>query len=255
MSAITAVVSLWWTPSDPLATSPAIALASPSIHHLLGTDEYGRDVLSRLMAGTTLTFAIAASGTAIAVVLGSVIGLLGATAGPLGLLSRGLIDLLYGFPALVLALALTSLLGTSSFVAAVAIGVGLVPFIARVIRAQTLQILRTNFVMAARTYGRGTKDILRIHVLPNLIDLLIAQTLLAFSIGIIASVGLSYLGLGPAQPTPSWGASLAEAQNYLSRDLWLVIFPIVAIVAVILSCNVLGDYLASSRAQRRRGGR
>ncbi|MGC8481131.1 MAG: ABC transporter permease, partial [Acidimicrobiales bacterium] len=135
------------------------------------------------------------------------------------------------------------------------IGIGLVPFVARVVRAQTLRIMRTNFVMAARTYGRGTWNILRIHVLRNLIELLIAQTLLAFSIGVIASVGLSYLGLGPAQPTPSWGASLAEAQNYLSRDVWLVVFPIVAIVVVILSCNVVGDYLASSRTSRRRGGR
>lgn len=255
ISALAAVVSLWWTPVDPLSTNPAMALATPSIHHLLGTDEYGRDVLSRLMAGTTLTFAIAAGGAVIALVLGTIIGVLSGIGGTVGLLSRGVIDLLYGFPALVLALALTSFLGTSSVVAAVAIGIGLVPFVARVVRAQTLRIMRSNFVMAARTYGRGTWAILRIHVLPNLMELLIAQALLAFSIGIISSVGLSYLGLGPAQPTPSWGASLAEAQNYLSRDVWLVVFPIVAIVAVILSCNVVGDYLSSSRTSRRRGGR
>jgi peptide/nickel transport system permease protein len=216
-----------------------------SRHHPFGTDEYGRDVLSRLMAGAKLTLYAGAVAVLIAVVGGVPLGLAAAaTRGTIvdDALMR-LVDLIYAFPALLAAIILAAAVGASTTSAMVAIGVASIPVFARVTRAGALQVLRSEYVLAARAYRRSTIAILWRHVLPNIRSLLIVQASLLYAIAILAEAGLSYLGLGTPPPAPSWGAMVQDAQQYLSRDPLLVFWPGIFIALAVLGFNLLGDGL------------
>lgn len=241
---IVAIVSIWWTPYGPLAVNTGSELLRPSLAHPLGTDQYGRDVLSRLMAGTQVTFVSSLGAVAIALLIGVPAGLVAAfKRGVTGeIIMRGA-DLLYSFPALLAAITLVAALGASTLTATLAIGIASIPVFARVTRSTALGVLSTEYVLAARAYGRSNLQIARRHVLPNIMPILVAQIALLLSVTILAVAALSYLGLGTPPPTPTWGGMLESAQNYLYQDPLLAIWPGMAIAVTVFGLNVLGDGL------------
>jgi peptide/nickel transport system permease protein len=250
-----ALVAVVWTPYHALAPGSE-TLAPMSWHHPLGTDEYGRDVLSRLMAGAKLVLFSGAVAVAIALVAGVPVGLAAAARGGLvdDLLMR-VVDLVYTFPALLAAVVLAAALGASETTAMAAIGIASIPVFARVTRAGAMGVMESEFVLAARAYRRSTVAILWRHVLPNIRALLIVQASLLFSIAILAEAGLSYLGLGASAPTPSWGLMVQDAQQYLNGDPLLVFWPGIFIALAVLGFNLLGDGLRDILDPRLRSSR
>jgi peptide/nickel transport system permease protein len=241
---VIALVSLGWTPYDPLGIDPSAALRSSSGAHLLGTDQYGRDVLSRLMAGTQVTIYAGIVSVAIAAGIGIPAGLLAAQRrGAIGELIMRVADVIYGFPALLAAITLSAALGASTTVAMIAIGVAYIPVFARVSRGSALTVLASGYVMAARAYGRRPAAILRRHVLPNIAPILIVQASMLYAVAVLAEAGLDFLGLGTPPPAPAWGQMIGTAQDYLSRDPMLTVWPSTVIVLAVLGFTLLGDGL------------
>jgi peptide/nickel transport system permease protein len=242
---LVALLSLLWTPYAPDAQSLGHAFAAPSLAHPLGTDEYGRDELSRLMAGSRVSLYAGVLAVLIASLVGVPAGLYAAERGGAGAeVTMRLADLLFAFPALLSAICLVAALGASTTTAMIAIGIASVPYYARVTRAGALSVLSSEYVLAARAYGRSRPAILRRHVVPNITPLLIVQSTLLFSIGILAEAALSFLGLGTAPPSATWGVMLEDAvRNYLSSNPLLALWPSLAIAVTVLGFNLLGDGL------------
>lgn len=240
-----ALISLVWTPDNPLRI-PVIqhAFSPPSGSHLLGTDQYGRDVLSRLMAGTQITLYGGIVSVLIAAIVGIPGGLYAAQRGGVrsDIIMRAA-DLMFAFPALLIAMILAADFGGSTLTAMIAIGVAYVPIFARVTRGAALQVLNTEYILAARASGESAAVILRRHVLPNIISTVIVQMTLLFSLAVLAEAALTYLGLGTPPPTPSWGHMLQTAQNYLYNDPLLTVWPGLMIAVTVLGFNLLGDGL------------
>lgn len=239
-----ALVSLVWTPYDPLGIAPSLALKGPSGGHVLGTDEYGRDVLSRLMAGSRITTYASVAAVLIGLVVGVPAGLVAAVRG--GVISEIIMrtaDILFAFPALLAAIAMTAALGASTTVAMVSIGIAFIPQFARVTRSAALGVIGSEFVLAARTYGRRRLAIVRRHVLPNIAAVILVQATLMLSLAILTESALDYLGLGTAPPTASWGQMLSTGQNYISVDLGLEIWPALTVFVAVLGFNLLSDGL------------
>jgi peptide/nickel transport system permease protein len=239
-----AVVSLFWTPDNPLAVDPAHALAGPSAAHLLGTDQYGRDVASRLMAGAQISLYAGFVSVLIAAVVGIPAGLLAAQRG--GWVEEAVLrlaDIVYAFPALLAAITLSAAIGASTLTAMIAIGIAYIPVFARVTRSNAVRVLHSEYVLAARSYGRGPWSVVRRHVLPNIRATIIVQMTQLFSLAILAEAALDFLGLGTVPPTPSWGNMLQTAQDYLGQDTLLSIWPGLAIFVTVLALNLLGDGL------------
>lgn len=241
-------------PHDPIAQDTNALLAAPASAHLLGTDELGRDTLSRLLFGARASLGVALSATAIALGCGLVVGLAAGYWGGWieGILMRTM-DGLLAFPALVLALAITASIGPSARNAAIAIGVTGIPAFARLVRGQVLSVKNLDFVSAARATGASDARIVLRHILPNISAPLIVQTSLAVPAAIIAEAVLGFLGLGVQPPTPSWGSMINEAKSYLEQDPLLVIAPGLTIFVTVLALNFLGDALRDSLDPRLRG--
>lgn len=242
--ALAALVSFFWTPYDPTAFDVPRRLLAPAALHPFGTDHFGRDVFSIVMAGARTSIAVALGAAGLGLVVGVPIGLAAAAGG--GLLDEILMrasDLVFAFPALILAILLTAVLGPGAENAILAIGVFNIPVFARVARGGALSIFKREFILAARAAGKGRLRIAVEHVLPNIADLLIVQATIQFSLGVLAEAGLSYVGLGAAPPTPSWGRLLAEGQTISAIAPWVAIFPGAAIFLCVLSFNLLGDGL------------
>lgn len=243
--ALTAAVSVVWTPYDTVnALDVAGRLRPPSLDHLMGTDHLGRDVLSQIMVGARTSISVAV----VAIALGAGVGVpLGLSAAALGgrfdeLVMRGN-DLVFAFPALILAILLTALLGPGAFNAIIAIGLFNIPVFARLARGPALALWSREFIMAARVAGKNKWRISAEHILPNILNLLIIHLTIQFSLGIIAEAGLSYVGLGAQPPTPSWGRMLAESQTMLGFAPWLALFPGFAIFLTVFGLNLVGDEL------------
>lgn len=241
---VLAIVSLFWTPFDPTATNPNDAFVGMGWPHLLGTDDYGRDVVSRIMSGAKIILFSGAVSVAIATVIGVPVGLLAALRpGVVGTLLMRACDVIYGFPALLAAIVLAAAMGASTLSAMIAIGVASIPAIARVTRSSVLPVLSSEFVLASRTYGqRESATVLR-HVMPNVLPILLIQMSTLFSLAILAEAGLTYLGLGTPPPQPSWGAMVQEGQNFLNKDALMIVWPGVFIALAVLGFNLLGDGL------------
>ena len=241
---VVAVVSVFWTPYGPLTVSTGQELLGPSLHHLLGTDQYGRDLLSRLMSGTDPTLLSSVGAVLIAGGIGIPAGLISASRGGFTseLLMR-LADLIYSFPALLAAITLVAVFGASTTTATVAIGIASIPSFARVTRSAALSVLGTDYVLAARAYGRSPLAILHRHVVPNILPFIIVQASLLLSVTVLAVAALSYLGLGTPPPTATWGGMLENAQNYLYQDPLMAVWPGLAIAICVLGFNALGDGL------------
>ena len=241
---LTALISFVWTPYDPLRVDSSIRLRGAGSEHLLGTDKFGRDTLSQLMLGARTTLFVGFIAVGLAAVLGVPVGILAAMAGGwVGGLVVRVNDLLLAFPALLLAIMFGAVFGASTVTAMVAIGIATIPSFARIARSGTLQVLRTEYVLAARAAGRRGVGIALRHVLPNISGMLIVQASVSFAIAVLAEAALSFLGFGTQPPTPSWGRMLQESQEFLYVTPRLALVPGLAIAVAVLGFNLLGDGL------------
>ncbi|MEU0922869.1 ABC transporter permease [Streptomyces malaysiensis] len=239
-----ALLSFVWTPHDPTLVDPSVRLQEPSAEYWFGTDKFGRDVFSQILMGSRTTLFVGFVAVGVAALIGVPLGIAAAMAPRwLGeLLMRGN-DLLLAFPALLLAIMFAAVYGAGTLVAMVAIGIASIPHFARLIRGGALQVMRTEYVIAARAAGRGPFAIALRHVLPNVSGLVIVQASVGFAIAVLAEAALSFLGFGTPPPTPSWGRMLQESQELLSIAPRLAVFPGVAIAVAVLGFNLLGDGL------------
>ncbi|HHU11262.1 MAG TPA: ABC transporter permease [Intrasporangiaceae bacterium] len=241
---LAALVSFVWLPYDPTRINASARLQGMSGEHWFGTDKFGRDVFSQVLQGARITLFVGLVAVGVAAVIGVPLGIIAAMtprwAGEV--MMRGN-DLVLAFPALLLAIMLSAIFGGSTFVAMIAIGIATVPSFVRLIRSGALQVMRTEYVMAARTAGRGPWSIGWRHVLPNVASLVIVQASVSFAIAVLAEAALSFLGLGTPPPTPSWGRMLQESQELLFSAPRLAIVPGIAIAVAVLGFNLLGDGL------------
>ena len=241
---IMAIVSLVWTPYLPNSMNASHRLQQPSSIHTLGTDQYGRDILSRVMVGAVNSIIVGLVTVALGLSVGVVLGLAAAFYGRwVDESIMRLSDLLFGFPAVLTAILITSVLGPSMINAMLAIGIFYIPVFARLTRAVAMTIWQREFITAARASGVNEWVIVWRHVLPNILSPLLIQGTIQFAVAILAEAGLSYLGLGTQPPHASWGRMLNEAQTYMASAPWLAIFPGVAIAWAVLGFNLLGDGL------------
>ena len=248
-----AVFAPWFSPQDPIATSWSAIRQAPSATHWFGTDEIGRDVLSRVVWGTRASLLAGVVSVSISLVLGVPIGL---AAGFLGgfvdaLISR-ITDAFLACPFLILAIALAAFLGPSLTNAMVAIGVSATPIFVRLTRAAVLNVKVEDYIEAARAVGNPPLRIALRHVLPNIAAPVIVQATLAIASAVIAEAALSFLGLGQQPPAPSWGSMLDSAKNYVDTAPWMAIWPGLAIFLLVLSFNLLGDGLRDALDPRQR---
>jgi len=241
---VTAVCSLVYTPRDPLRMEITARLEPPSASHPMGTDQYGRDLLSRVMRGAVASLAVGAVAVGIGMAVGVVLGAAGGWVGGwVDEAAMRVADAIYGFPAVLSALLAAAVFGPSVLLSMVAVGIAYVPVFARLMRASVLALRAQEFVTAARALGARDGVILRRHVFPNAVSPLIVQATISFPLAILAEAALSYLGLGTQPPQPSWGLMLREAQNFLQLSPWYAVFPGAAIALAVLGFNLLGDGL------------
>lgn len=248
-----AVFAPWVAPFDPLATNWSAIRQAPSAAHWFGTDELGRDVLSRVIWGTRASLSAGVVSVTISLLLGVPIGLAAGYRGGLvdNLISR-LTDAFLACPFLILAIALAAFLGPSLTNAMIAIGVSTTPVFVRLTRAQVLNVKMEDYIEAARAVGNSPLRIAWRHVMPNVLAPLIVQATLAIASAVIAEASLSFLGLGQQPPAPSWGSMLNTAKDYISNAPWMGIWPGAAIFLLVLSFNLLGDGLRDALDPRQR---
>jgi peptide/nickel transport system permease protein len=232
-------------PYDPIDVDPTQGLEAPSLKHWLGTDDLGRDVLSRVMMGARVSLTVGIISVVIGLVLGVSIGLAaGYLGGAVDLLAMRVIDALLAFPALLLAISITAALGPQIWNAMIAIGIVAIPAYTRLTRAQVLSVREREFVTATRAMGATGSRIVFKHILPNISNSLVVQASLSTAFAILAEASLSFLGLGAQPPTPSWGQDISYSQRYLTNLMWwMSAGPGIAIFLAVLSFNFLGDAL------------
>lgn len=252
-----ALVSFVWTPYDYVAQNIPNKLQPPSAEHWLGTDHFGRDVLSMIMVGARTSIAVAFVAVTFAMVLGVPIGLWAAA-------RRGTLlddvlmranDLVFAFPALLIAILITAVFGPGAINAIIAVGLFNMPVFARLARAGALTLWNREFIMAARVAGKGPARISFEHILPNIANTLLVQATIQFALGILAEAALAYVGLGVQPPTPSWGKMLADSQTMISLAPHVALVPGLTIVLMVLGVNLLGDGLRDVLDPRLRRGR
>lgn len=239
-----AVVSFFWTPHDPTLVDSSARLREPSLDYWFGTDKFGRDVFSQILVGSRTTLFVGFVAVGVAAMIGVPLGIVAGMAPRwFGALLMRANDLLLAFPALLLAIMFAAVYGASTLVAMIAIGIATIPNFARLIRSGTLQVMKTEYVTAARAAGRGPFAIGLRHVLPNVSSLVTVQASVGFAIAVLAEAALSFLGFGTPPPTPSWGRMLQESQEMLYSAPRLALFPGLAIAMAVLGFNLLGDGL------------
>lgn len=249
---VLALFAPWLAPYDPLATSWAAVRKAPSAAHWFGTDEVGRDLLSRVIWGSRASLAAGVIAVAIAVGIGVPLGMLsGYLGGWFDAVVGRLTDAMLAVPFLILAIALAAFLGPSLSNAMIAIGVTATPIFVRLARGQVLQARAEDWVEAARSVGNPPTRILVRHIFPNILPPVMVQATLAIASAIIAEASLSFLGLGQQPPAPSWGSMLNTAQRFLTQAPWMALFPGVAIFVTVLAFNLFGDALRDALDPRR----
>ncbi|MBX3070240.1 MAG: ABC transporter permease [Thermomicrobiales bacterium] len=235
----------WLTPHDPYAVDIVNAkLLPPSTDHLMGTDELGRDVFSRIIMGTRISLQVAVVVLSFAVIFGTIVGLIAGYAGGLvdEILMR-LTDMFLAFPALVLAIAISASLGRNLRNTMIALATVFWPWYARLVRAQVLSLKEREFVEAARSLGMSRNRLILKHILPNVVAVIIIQITIDVGYAVLATSSLSFLGLGAQPPSPEWGTMLASARNYFRDAWWYMTFPGIALTLTVFAFNVLGDGL------------
>ena len=242
--AATALVSLFWTPFNPLSTDLKDRWAAPGWPHLLGTDGTGRDILSLIMTGARTTVFVSVGAAIIATVVGILLAALGAlTARWMRETIAVLVDILIAFPVLMIAMMISSVWGGSLWVVIWAVGIGFGVNIARVTRPELRRVQQSDFVLAGRASGLTATQNLTRHLLPNVAPVFIVQLSWSMAVAVLAEAGLSYLGFGASVTEPSWGILLADLQRYIGVHPLSVIWPGLAITITVLGLNLLGDSL------------
>jgi len=241
-------------PFDPVA-QPSKRLLPPGGQHLLGTDEFGRDVLSRIIYGSRVSFQVGVISVGIALFLGGALGLISAYyLGLVDSLVMRVVDIMFAFPTIILIIAISGVLGASMTTAMIAIGIVYAPIFARIVRAPTLVVMQQQYVEGARAFGAGWLRIMLRYVLPNIAAPVIIQTTLSFSTAILSEATLSFLGLGTQPPDPSWGTMLGSGRKFMELAPWVAVYPGLAIALVVLGLNLMGDALRDALDPRLRRG-
>lgn len=242
--AIVAVAAPLLAPYDPLAPSLEDRLSPPSAAHWLGTDDLGRDILSRIIFGARVSLQVGILAVALALVAGAFLGIIaGYYGGLLDNLIMRIMDVMLAFPSVLLAIAIVAIMGPSLGNAMIAIGIVSIPVYARIVRSSTLQVKASEYVEAARALGGSDVRVIFRHVLPNCMAPLIVQATLGIATAILDAAGLSFLGLGAQPPTPEWGAMLSGGRAFLRIAPWVTAFPGIAIVLLVMGFNMFGDGL------------
>jgi ABC-type dipeptide/oligopeptide/nickel transport system permease subunit len=251
---LVALFAPFLSPHDPIAVNADDAYLRPlSPGHLLGTDELGRDLFSRMLWGARVSLPVAFVAVAVGLIAGGLIGLVsGYAGGVVDLLLMRVIDALLAFPALILAIAIVAALGPSLRNAMIAIGIVAIPAYARLVRAVVLQLKQMEFIAATRSLGATPLRLIVRHVVPNLLNPIIVQVSLSAGFAILAEATLSFLGLGAQVPTPDWGQMINSGATFLANDPWLAIVPGAAISVTVYSFNLLGDSLRDALDPRLR---
>lgn len=241
---VMAIITPWIAPYDPYASDFGKILAKPSSQHLLGTDELGRDILSRILYGSRISLMVGLVSVAIAAVIGVPLGLTaGYYGGAYDNLVMRIMDVLMAFPSILLAIIIVSILGPSLQNAVIAVGVFTVPAFARLARGEVLSIKNQEYIEASRAMGASDAWIIRWHILPNIVSPLIVWSTLNVSSAILTAAGLGFLGLGAQPPSPEWGAMLSKGREYLLVAPHLTTYTGLAILILALGLNLLGDGL------------
>lgn len=242
---LAALISFVWTPYDVGLQNIPNKLKSPSAEHWFGTDHFGRDIFSMIMVGARTSIAVAFVAVTVAMLVGVPIGLWAAA-------NRGTLlddvlmranDLIFAFPALLIAILITAVFGPGAINAIIAVGIYNMPVFARLARAGALSLWNREFIMAARVAGKGAARISWEHILPNIFNTLVVQATIQFALGILAEAALAYVGLGVQPPTPSWGKMLSDSQTMISLAPHVALVPGLTIVLMVLGVNLLGDGL------------
>ncbi len=241
---IMSIISFFWTPYDYNSMNSDNRFLPPSIHHILGTDNFGRDVFSRIMVGGRNSLFVAAAVVAGAALLGTVLGF---TAGFLGGITNEIImriiDTLNSFPGIVLALLFAAVMDTNQFSLFIALLVLFIPSFTRVMRTGALQYKDASFVKAERIMGAGFFRITLIHILPNVAPSLLASSVIGLSNAILTEAAMSYLGMGIQPPEPSWGRMLQESQTYFFNAPWIAVAPGILIMLTVIAFHLIGEGL------------
>ena len=242
--ALLAIGAPWLSPRDPIKTAPRTALHAPGSSYLLGSDQFGRDVASRVLHGARISLVVGLISVSIAVGIGAPIGLVsGYYGGRLDAVLMRVIDVLLAFPGILLALAIVSVLTPGLGNVMIAVGLAAVPTYARLVRASVLSAREQVYVEAARAIGGRDRAILTRYILPNVVAPLIVTGTLGLGTAILSAAALSFLGLGSQPPTAEWGRMLAEGRDYLREAWWISTFPGLGIMLTVLAMNLLGDGL------------
>ena len=241
---VVAIAAPVLAPEDPIRLNVSQSLEPPGGQHWLGTDQFGRDVLSRIIYGARISVAMGFVAVTISVVAGSVLGLLsGYYRGTVDLFVMRLVDVMLAFPGILLALVIIAVLGPNLWSAMVAVGISGMPLFIRVVRGSTLAVREFHYVEAARATGMGDGRIVFRHVLPNVLTPVIVLVTLGIPNAIVAGAALSFLGLGVKPPTPDWGEMLSRGRAFMNTAWWLSTFPGLAIVVIVMAINRFGDGL------------
>lgn len=243
-------------PYDPLAQNILHRLKGPSGLFWLGTDQFGRDVLSRIIFGLRASLAVSLSAVSGALLVGGTLGLLAAYyRGLLDRIIMRVMDVLFAFPVMLLAIGIIGVLGPGAWTTALAIAIVYTPIFARLLRGPALVLEESDFVLSARSVGASDLRIIALHILPNLMSVVLVQTSLLLSTAILVEASLSFLGLGTQPPTPSLGMMLSEGRAFLLLSPWSAVFSGVAILLLAFGLNLLGDIMRDTLDPRLRGER
>lgn len=240
-------------PADPIEMSIEAVMAPPSPQHWFGTDQYGRDILSRVLYGARLSLQTGLVAVAIAATIGSLLGLAAGYYGEaVDSIIMRIVDILLAFPGMLLAMAIVAVLGPSLINVMIAVGIGATPTYARVVRSSVLSAKEMQYVLAARSIGCSNTRLMFTHILPNTLSPIIILSSLSIASAILAASGLSFIGLGAQPPTPEWGAMLNAGRTYLRDAWWMTTFPGLAIMLTVMSINMIGDGLRDALDPRLR---
>ena len=236
------LIGLLWTPYDPNAMSGSEKLLKPSATHLCGTDNFGRDIFSRVVQGAGATFLIAAAAVAIGLVIGLIIGgLTGYYGGVLDEILMRISDTILAFPSILLALVMIAILGKGKYNIIIALGILFIPSFARIVRSEVAKQKNTDYVRNARLMGASNMRILFLHIMPNIVPVLLSSVAIGFNNAVLSEASMSYLGVGVQPPDPSLGRLLSEAQGYLFQAPWYAICTGLAIILLILGFGLLSE--------------
>lgn len=241
---ILAIFANWIAPESYRDQNLSQALQAPSADHWFGTDEYGRDVFSRVVYGARISLVIGFFAVIGAIIIGSILGVIAGYYGRwIDVIISRVFDIMLSFPSILLAIAIVAALGPSLVNVLIAIGTLEIPIFGRLIRSVVLSIREDEYIMAARSIGMKNSRILFVHILPNSLTSIIVQGTLSFALAILSAASLGFLGLGAQPPQPEWGKMLADSQQYIQEAPWTVFFPGLAIMLVVISLNLIGDGL------------